>query len=183
MNGWELPVAVEVGGVLRKINADFRDILDIIKRLDEKTGEALYVCLCLFYEDLEAIPEDLYGEAVEKMFEFISCGEEQDPSPRPKLIDWEQDRSMIIADVNKVAGCEVRTLKFCHWWTFVAWFNGIGDGQLSTVVSIRDKLRRNKKLDSWEKEFYRNNRTKIDFKVQYTSEENQQLSKWLGGGK
>ena len=182
MNGWELPTSIEIGGVLRRINADYRDILDVIARLNEQTSEAMYVCLCLFYEEMERISEDLYGEAVEKMLDFINCGEPQDSAPHPKVIDWEQDRQMIISDINKVAGCEVRSLKFCHWWTFIAWFNGIGEGQLATVVSIREKLRKGKKLDDWEKNFYRDNRSKVDLKSHYTDADDLQLSKWLGGG-
>lgn len=183
MNEWALPKSIEIGGKHWSINADFRDILDIIRRLSAKSSEALYVCLALFYEDFENLPDAYYQEATEKMFLFIGCGEEEDPSPKPKMIDWEQDRQMIISDVNKVAGCEVRALPFCHWWSFIAWFNGIGDGQLATVVSIREKLRKGKKLDDWEKEFYKNNRSKVDFKTEYSSAENDQLSKWLGGGK
>ena len=59
-----------------------------------------------------------------------------------KLLDWQHDANLIVADINKVAGQEVRDLPFVHWWTFLAWFHGIGQGQLSTVVAIRDKLRK-----------------------------------------
>lgn len=183
MTGWDLPQSIEIGGKQWEIHADFRDILDIIQRLSSKTSESLYVCLALFYEDFENLPEDCFTEALEKMFSFIACGEEEDASPRPKTIDWEQDRQMIISDINKVAGCEIRALPFCHWWTFISWFNGIGDGQLATVVSIREKKRKGKKLEDWEKEFYKNNRSKVDFKTEYSPSDNEQLSKWLGGGK
>ncbi|MBQ8768858.1 MAG: hypothetical protein IJZ15_04340 [Oscillospiraceae bacterium] len=183
MTGWDLPQSIEIGGKQWEIHADFRDILDIIQRLSAKTSEALYVCLALFYEDFEDLPEKCFNEAVEKMFLFIACGEEEESSPRPKTIDWEQDWQMIISDVNKVAGCEIRALPFCHWWTFISWFNGIGDGPLATVVSIREKKRKGKKLEDWEKEFYKNNRSKVDFKTEYSSSDNEQLSKWLGGGK
>ena len=90
---------------------------------------------------------------------------------------------MIVADVNKVAGCEVRALPFCHWWTFIAWFNAIGEGQLSTVVSIRDKLRRGKKLEKWEQEFYRDHKRQVNLKQRYTAEElaeQERLKKLLG---
>lgn len=180
MTGWELPRELEVDGVPHPINADFRDILDIIPRL---TGEVvgLYVALALFYDDFEAIPEKSHTEAVKAMFWFINGGEyATEARPSPKTIDWEQDRAMIVADVNKVAGCEIRALAFCHWWTFLSWFNGIGEGQLSTVVSIREKLRRGKKLTDWEREFYRKNRDRVEFKRQYSEEEEAELRLWLG---
>nr|DAO12765.1 MAG TPA: hypothetical protein [Caudoviricetes sp.] len=109
------------------------------------------------------------------MFWFINGGRDEAPArPQPKVIDWEQDGSLIVADVNRVAGCEVRSLQFCHWWTFLAWFQGIGEGQLSTVVSIREKRRRGKKLEAWEREFYQEHREMVDFKKRYTDEEREE---------
>lgn len=184
MNAWTLPEAVEVNGQTFKVNADFRDILNIISHLnDDTTVEQLrvYVALALFYEEFDAIPESDYREATQRMLDFIGCGEERDTRPRIKTIDWEQDHNLIVADINRVAGCEVRSLSFCHWWTFIAWFNSIGEGQLSTVVSIREKRRTGKKLSDWERNFYHNNREKIDFKRSYTAEDDEILKEWLGG--
>ena len=76
-----------------------------------------------------------------------------------------------VADINRVAGREVRSLPFCHWWTFLAWFMGIGEGQLSTVVSIREKRRKGKKLSDWEREFYQENRGKVEFRRKYSAKE------------
>ena len=187
MSGWELPVSAEIGGADYPINADYRDILYIIGKLnapdpDEQTR--LYVALALFYEGFEMMPETDYGEAARWLMHFINGGEEEhDTSSRPKTIDWEQDRGMIVADVNRVAGCEVRVLPFCHWWTFLAWFMGIGEGQLSTVVSIREKRRKGRKLSDWEREFYQENRDKVELKRRYTAEEleeQERLKRLLG---
>ena len=187
MTGWELPEALEVNGREYAVNADYRDILNIISRLndaEEDEETRAYVALALFYEDFERMPESDYPEAVKTLFWFINGGEEEVGSrPHPKTIDWEQDRSLIIADINKTAGCEVRALPFCHWWTFLAWFNGIGEGQLSTVVSIREKKRKGKKLSDWEREFYQENREKVDFKQKYSAEEleeQERIKKLLG---
>lgn len=84
---------------------------------------------------------------------------------------------MIVADVNKVAGQEIRALPFVHWWTFMSWFHAIGEGQLSTVVSLRDKLRRGKKLEQWEKDFYRDNKNTVDIRKRYSKEELEQQEK------
>ena len=88
-----------------------------------------------------------------------------------EVLDWQQDLPLIVADVNKAAGCEIRALPFVHWWTFLAWFGAIGEGQLSAVVAIRDKLRRGKKLEGWEREFYQRNRARVDLKTRYTPED------------
>ena len=180
MNGWNLPELLNVGGKDYPIHADFRDILDIIGRLSDEHADQqinIYVCLALFYDDFEQMPESNFQEAVEKMFDFIGCGEEADNKPAVKLIDWEQDRQMIIADINKAAGMEVRSLKFCHWWTFISWFQSIGEGQLSTIVSIREKKRKHKKLSDWERDFYRENKKKIDFQPKYTEEEKAEIDR------
>ena len=90
---------------------------------------------------------------------------------------------MIVADVNKVAGTEIRALPFLHWWTFVSYFNAIGEGQLSTLVSIREKLRKGKKLEKWDQEYYRKNKDKVDLKKRYSAEElaeQERLKKLLG---
>ena len=90
---------------------------------------------------------------------------------------------MIVADVNKVAGCEIRALPFVHWWTFLAWFGGIGEGQLATVVGIRQKLKRGKKLEPWEREYYQQHKADVDLKPRYTAEElaeQERLKKLLG---
>ena len=186
MTGWDLPESAKIGGVSYKINADYRDVLEVIDRLnreDEMEYTRLYVALSLFYVDFPDVPEKDHGDALAWMFRFIGGGEDPDNRPATKTIDWEQDRGMIVADINRVAGCEIRALPFCHWWTFLAWFNGIGEGQLSTVVSIREKRRKGKKLTDWEREFYQDNRAKVDFRKKYSAdelEEQERLKRLLG---
>lgn len=183
---WELPVSLTVGGKGQPIHADFRDVLEVIRRLNEEEQHGqvrVYVAMSLFYTRFDTIPENCYQEAAERMADFIAAGEEPDGRPHPKTIDWVQDRALIISDLNRVAGREVRALPFVHWWTFVAWFNAIGDGQLATVVAIREKRRKGKKLSDWEREFYREHRSSIDFRTRYTQEEldeRERLKKLLG---
>ena len=181
---WDLPEATSVGGIAQSINADFRDILDIISWLgnvEEDEQTRVYVALSLFYNEFGSIQEKDYPDAARQLYWFINGGEMDDSSQtQVKTIDWEQDRFIIVADINKVAGCEVRALPFCHWWTFLSWFNGIGEGQLSTVVSIREKRRKGKKLTDWENDFYKNNREKINFKTKYTQNDNAVLNAWTG---
>lgn len=65
----------------------------------------------------------------------------------------------------------------------MAYFNAIGQGQLSTIVAIRDKLRRGKALEKWEKDFYRENKARVDLKPRYSSpdlEEQARLKALLG---
>ena len=172
MSAWDLPQSVELGGKQYHINADFREVLEVIDYLtDPERPEYIRwrIALSLFYD--EKIPPEIAQEAMEAMVGFIGENEEPDKKPMPKLIDWGQDSKAIIADVNKVAGCEIRSLQFLHWWTFLAYFRGVGEGQLSTIVSIRSKLANHKKLEKWEQEYYQENKKTIDFKKRYTAEE------------
>ena len=181
MNAWELPDSAQIGGITYPINADYRDILDIISRLtamdvDEPTK--VYTALALFYEGFDQMPESDYVDAAKWLYDFIACGEQPDDRPHPKTIDWEQDRTVIVSEINKIAGYEIRALPFLHWWTFIGWFNGIGDGQLAAIVSIREKIRKGKKLTVWEQQFYKENRSKVDFKTTYSAAEDEALKQW-----
>ncbi len=183
MSLWSLPTSAVIGGTEYSINADFRDILEIFRYLDDPDRPEYLrwrIAVALFYDG--EIPEEHLQEAMEYLADFISCGD-QSGKPGPKLLDWEQDAQAIVADVNKVAGSEIRSLPFLHWWTFVAYFNAIGEGQLSALVSIRDKLRRGKPLEKWEKEYYRKNQDRVDLKTRYSAEElaeQERLKKILG---
>ena len=186
MNGWELPRKAVIGGVEYSINTDFRDVLEIISYLeDPDTPEFIrwQVALALFYEG--QIPVDHRLEAMEYLALFINGGRADDRKSAPKLLDWEKDCDLIISDVNRVAAREIRLETYIHWWTFLSWFHAIGEGQLSTVVSIRDKLRRGKKLEGWEKNFYRENKARIDLKRKCSPEEMEEkrrLIAMLDGG-
>ena len=184
MSAWELPTSVELDGKEYAVNTDYRDILEIIGYLtdvDKPEFIRWSIAVALFYVD--EVPQELFSDAMEQMCRFIGENEEDDGQIHPKLIDWEQDSKAIIADVNKVAGTEIRALPYLHWWTFLSYFRGIGEGQLSTIVSIRSKKARHKKLDKWEQEFYNENRSSIDFKTKYTQEEieeQERIKKLLG---
>ena len=166
-----LPTRAEFGGKVYDLRADFRNVLDIFACLDDPDLPEMIrwlTALSLFYEPEVAAPHR--REAMEYLSWFLRCGEAES-APGPKLLDWQQDADAIIAGVNKVAAQEVRAAPFVHWWTFLSWFHAIEGGQLATVVSIRDKLSRGKKLEDWEKDFYRQNKKKVDLKKRYSSQE------------
>lgn len=170
MNAWGLPRVAVIGGVEYSINADFRDVLEVIGYLSDPTKMdhvKWEIAVSLFYDG--DIPDEHKQEAMEYLADFISYGATDD-KPGAKLIDWNQDAKLIIGDINKVAGKEIRAESFLHWWTFLSYFYGIGEGQLSTVVSIRSKKKKGKKLDKWEQEYYQENKQIIDFQTPDTPE-------------
>lgn len=180
---YRLPEKVCIGGRAYGLHTDFRVILQIFRCLEEtELPEILRwrVALGLFYDS--PVPRQHWQEAMDYLADFLHCGQPSD-KPGPKLLDWQQDADCIIAGVNAAAGCEVRALPQVHWWTFLSWFHAMPPGQLSTVVSIRDKLRRGKKLEDWEREFYRENKKKVDLsrpETQKDREEKDRLNQLLG---
>lgn len=172
MTGWELPKEAVIGGKTYELHTDYRDILEAFSILqDEGMPEFLRwrIALALFYE--EEIPDEDFQEAAEYFCRFVTCGREETSDPGPQLIHWQQDAQDIVADVNKVAGQEIRAVPYLHWWTFLGWFRGIGEGNLSMLVSIRDKLRRGKKLEPFEQEYYRRNKDRVKMQKNYSAEE------------
>ena len=177
MNGYELPEVAEINGKIYKIRTDFRLMLKILQYLDD--GEKplplrWQVALQCFF--VEPISPEEEAAAMEFMAKFLSGGRENE-KPGPKLLDWQMDAPAIIAGVNRVAGMEVRSLETLHWWTFLSFFHGIGEGQLSLLVGIREKLRKGQKLLPHEQDFYRQNRDWVN--MQRPDPEKQRLNNLL----
>lgn len=172
MELWQLPQSAVFGGKTYAIHADYRDILEIFSYLQDPDLPESFrwtIALALFYE--EPVPECRTVEAAQYLSWFVRCGQDEPKAQSPKLLDWEQDAPEIIADVNKVAGQEIRSLPFLHWWTFLSWFHAIGEGQLSSLVCIREKLSQGKKLEGWEKAFYAHNRDRVHLRKKYSASE------------
>ena len=151
---WGLPRQVRLGQEWVSFRTDFRDMLQIIELLQNNRIPLAFrwqVALRLFYD--EPIAPQLQEQAIDYMTQFLNGGAEvREGVP---VLDWQQDAEAIIADVNRVAGKELRLEKSLHWWTFLSFFHGIGEGQLSFLVGIRNKLRRGEKLLPHEQEYYR----------------------------
>jgi len=168
---YSLPKEKVLGQKVFRLSTDFRQVLKIICVLEDPDLPEYIrwlTALNLFYEP--EVPKAYRREAMEYLASFLSAGEGPG-QPAPKLLDWQQDADAIISGVNKVAGQEVRALPYVHWWTFLSWFHGIEGGALATLVSVRDKLSRGKKLEDWEKDYYRQNKQKVELKKRYSAAE------------
>lgn len=177
-----LPTSLVVAGTEQKIRPDFRDVLVIMQAFNDQElspREKYDVMLTILYEEPDGIPPEAIPEAIEKALWFLDCGQQETDNPSPvKVMDWEQDESLVFPAVNKVAGQEVRNTEYMHWWTFMGYFMEIDDGTFSTVVGIRKKKVKGKKLEKWEQEFYRNNRKLCDLRKRYTEEEQAEIDYW-----
>ena len=166
---YELPTTVDIDGNVFHIRrkGDFRVILDCFAALQDDELDKEYkilTAIIIFYEEFDSLEDtNKYGEFLEKltleMFKFINCGQDNQRGAASEisLINWEDDSQIICAAVNNVAKQEVRILEYLHWWTFLGYYMSVGQSVLSTVVSIRDKVYRGKKLDKWEKDFKKEN--------------------------
>ena len=176
-----LPYTVTAGGAAYDIRPGYGAVLDILTALSdpELTGyERANVALRIFYKD--AIPEDV-EDAIKQMLGFINRFRPESQAKLPKLMDWEQDFDLIADAITVKNGVDIRVDEDMHWWTFLAYYMNIGDCFFAQIVAIRNKLRRGKKLDDAEREFYRSNRGCVDFKISTTPEEDEVLEAWLGG--
>lgn len=170
----ELPASVSVGGRNYRIRTNTKDILEILKAMNDPELEAeekVLVCLIIFYKDYEQIPVKALEEAFEKAVDFIDCGMKHEDSCPVRTMDWEQDAAILFPAVNKVAGFETRTAKYLHWWTFVGYYMGISDGVFAQVQSLRAKKAKNKKLETWEQEFWNSNKNLCVLHEKLTKEE------------
>lgn len=178
---WSLPESVEVQGVTYPIRTDFRCILDIMTDLSnpEADGQERAMAVLIgLYPDFDDMPPEHWEDAIGEGMRFINCDSEEAPHKAPRLVDWEQDYSLIIAPINRVTGGEVRAVKYMHWWTFLAAYAEIGDCTFAQVVRIRDHKARGKPLDKSDQEWYRKNRHLVDFKRKYTEAEDAEAKKW-----
>lgn len=175
----KLPTTLEINNNIYKIRTDFRTCLLILQAFNDEELNSLeqrLILLNCLYMDFKDMPDTDYEEAINRGIWFLNCGDTVNkPVSRKPLYDWEQDEQMIFSAVNKVAGKEVRTVPYMHFWTFIGLFNEIGEGMFSFIISIRNKKLKGEKLEKHEKEFYRNNKEIIDLRRRYNAQEKLEL--------
>lgn len=184
MSAWDLPTTLNIHGTEYRIRSDFRAVLDVLTAMNdpdlflpdadewEQQAVRMSTMTTIIYPDYELIPRDHYMEACNKAIQFIDMGMKEDNKrPLPRLMDWEQDGQIIIPAINRVVGKEIRALPYLHWWTFLGAYMEIGDCLFSQIVSVRGKRAKHKKLDTWEKEFIRENQELVELKKKYTEQE------------
>lgn len=186
-----LPKSLTVGGAEYAIRYDYRAALDICAALsapDLDAEEKALAAMIILYPDFENIPQKHYREAIEKCFWFVNGGSEEVRGRRgPKLMDWEQDFPYIIGPVNQILGQEIRAVPYnddtneggVHWFTFLSAYQEIGrNSTFAQIVRIRSLKAKGKALDKADREWYRENRHLVDFKMQYTDAERDALKQW-----
>lgn len=183
----DLPEVVDNNGVELRIRekCDYRIVKKVIRALKDielKDEERIQCALVIFYENYDEIKD--VEDAVKQMNFIIDCGNqykgESIPTPtdnKPPIMDWDYDWDIIAPEINKVLGYDIRTpRKFTHWWTMIGAYMCIGEGTFNTVVSIRSKRAKGKKLDKWEEEYIREHRKMVELPRKLTAEEEEFLN-------
>lgn len=188
---YSLPIEIAINNQLFKItnNGDYRMVIDCFSALNDiELSEQYRLCasLIIFYEDINSIEdiEEKFGDdvntAVNKMYEFFNYND-VGHKVNYRLLDWDKDEQMICSAVNNVAHTEIRALPYLHWWTFMGYYTSVGESVFSTVVGIREKIVKHKKLEKYEKEFRYNNPQYFDWNSKTLEQqeiENEVMSMW-----
>lgn len=181
---YTLPKTLDVCGTSYGIRWDYRAALDVCAALSDpelSDQERALAALLILYPDFEDMPPEHYETALRQGFWFLNGGEpERSGTSSRKLMDWQQDFSLIVGPVNRILGADVRGMEQLHWWTFLAAYMEIGDCMFAHVVSIRAKRAKGEKLSKEDRAFYNANRDLIDLHTHYTDEEEAALALWAG---
>jgi hypothetical protein len=185
-----LPEYLRVGDKQYPIRTDYRNILQAFEAFNDPeldTSEKWIVVIFLIFsdfscaEDVEKASKNGFDieEAVHQIIWFVSAGKNDKSNKKPELpaYDWEQDEQMIFSAINKVAKCaDVREEEYIHWWTFLGYFNEIGEGTFSYILSLRNKLNRGKikELTKGDKEFISHNKDMVILQRKLSKEEQEQ---------
>lgn len=180
-----LPQTLQVGGADYAIRSDYRNVLQVFEAFQDpelELAEKWIVAIYLLFEDFSCADDVLQAaeggldlqEAMKQIAWFISAGQPEREVLELPAYHWQQDEQMIFSAVNKVAGKETRALNYLHWWTFLGYFNEVGEGTFSFVVGIRHKLNKGKKLEKHEKEFLSHNKELVRLDRPKTRQEQEQ---------
>lgn len=176
----QLPHTIRCDGKNIEIRTDYRIALRCLLAFQDpnlEDWEKLAVMRKLLIKEQENI-EDIKTATLE-CFYFLNASREIDKhKPKSaKMYDWEQDEQMIFSGIAKIAGHDVRADEYMHWWTFLGYFNEIGESTFSQIVNIRYKRAHNIKLDKEELKFYSQNKEIINIKIKRSEEEMERLKK------
>lgn len=190
---WSLPISVKIKGKEYAIRnkCDYRVVLDVISALNDEELEMEYRVECALFQfygndELDTVEKVLTSLndiqiAIVEMMKIINLGkEETEEDNKPKIMDWQHDFQQIAPPISRVLGYSVRDANhYTHWWDFIGAYMEIGECTFSNIISIRSKKQKGKKLETWEQEFYRENKKIVDLPQNLTEEEQEWLdSDW-----
>ena len=173
-----LPTTLTVNGREEPIRWEYTAALDAIAAMNDKNlqdSEKIFAFLWILFENFEDFTREDYAPAFDEGIRFINNGLDAEAKDNIKLVDYEQDYRLMIPAINRVAGKEIRNEENVHWWTFLGWFMEMGECTYQTVLSIRRKRGKGKKLDAGEAEFLKDNKDLVLIRPKLSEEEKRQM--------
>ena len=143
----KLPRALEVAGASIPIDADFRNVLEIMAAFedDDLTDSERRM---LLMERLYKEPVSDILQALEQAYWFLGGGNDKPHTGRGRdygqLYSWVQDRIYILAAVDAVLGYSCRGKRFVHWWDFLGAWMAVGDSTISNAINLRKRKKQGK---------------------------------------
>ena len=192
---YSLQTSVEIGQASFKIRnkGDFRVVLDCFEILHDSTLTSTDKTICslfVFYEDFKNIQDvieqaDLWEDLSAAMYKFFNGGEDNVESNTGgyNLVDWVKDSNLICSAINSMLRQEIRSMDYLHWWTFLSYYNALGECPFSVIVSIRYKIAKGIKLEKHERKFRQENPEyfNIDFRSEKQKAAEEYVKNLWGG--
>ncbi len=176
----DLPTSLTVHGREYRIRYGFKDCLNIMAAFEDNeltNEEKLIVMLDVLYKDAVFTDENI-EEAIEKAVWFLSAGNTRHEKEEKPLSRLDKDEQLIFAAVNEVAHMDIRINPDIHYWTYLSFIQSINPRSLfASIVRIREKLNKGKKLDKEEKRFYEDNKEMI--KLQQPTEADKEFKDFI----
>ena len=179
---FNLPSSVTVSGVEYSVRTDFRVILEIFVMLEDPDlteADKTEALLRMFYVNYP--PAQATEEALAAFVSFADprCAAKTPATQKSRLIDWSQDFDLMVAPINHILNTECRALPYLHWHTFLAAYLEIPpESVFARVLRIREKLRTGKKLEKYEKQWYRKNMDLVTLRPRFSAAEQEILESW-----
>lgn len=159
----ELPKRLSIDNKDFDIKSDFRNCLFIIQAFQSKElnqYNKIMIMLEILYKEIP----DNKEEAQKQALWFLDGGNNIRKNSDINIVDFEQDEQLIFSAISNVAKYDIRNNDYLHWWSFLSYFMGMGESTYSNIINIRQKNKKGKKLEKWEREYYNENRDIVDLR-------------------
>lgn len=153
------PEAVEIDGIIYKLNTNWFDCLSIIMAFEDKNiiedpENHIHEKTEILIENLYRIafyefnPEHL-NEAIRLGIKFLDGPMDERKSnkkePEKPLYSFSKDWQYIYtAILTMYNGIDLYKSPDLHWWTFISYFMGIGESFFSRLIHLRRQYNKNK---------------------------------------
>ena len=134
-----LPRAVPVGGTSVPIKTGYRTGIQVIRVAESDLSEALKAGMILKLYFGDDVPTDR-AAALNAVMDFHRIGDESPKRRARRLLDWDRDAGMILADFRREYGIDLADPSTrMHWWTFMAYFTNLSStSEIKTAMYYRN---------------------------------------------